>query len=177
MPRIGLLACLLGTWLTGCVPNATQYYRPSVEGGRQLTTGHCVPLPRAVVFQVGPLPVRALLGAGARTTYVDLRLGDRADLPDAAAASWQSYHFTADRFLMRDLARDTLSGPLTRFTSSPDVTETSTQPRWVEVRIPKPLPARFEFISPPIMVDGQSLPFPVIRFEKTLWMGISPFNC
>ena len=93
--------------------------------------------------------------------------------------SWQTFHFTSDRFLVRDLARNvdmTFDEVMNRAQSLP-VTAPTIVPYWLEIHLPKPVPASFELISPPIVVDGQEYPFPPIKFERKLWVGISPFNC
>ena len=169
----------LGGLSTGCVPNAATYYGPSVIGGRVVTRGHCVPLPADVLFRVGPLPVRARVMEGYRSTYIAVRLGADSASAGESGPSWQTFHFTSDRFVVRDLERKvdtTFDGLMNADRAQPVTTPTAT-PYWLEVHLPKPVPARFELVSPSLVVDGKELPFPAIRFTRKLWVGISPFNC
>ena len=163
----------------GCVPNATTYYGPSVDGGRVVTRGHCVPLPTDVLFQTGPLSIRARVMEGYRSTYIAVRLGANATPAGESAPAWRTFHFTADRFIVRDLERktDTTFDGLMNPDRAQPVTVPTTTPYWLEIHLPKPVPARFELISPAIVVDGREWPFPTISFARKLWVGISPFNC
>ena len=47
----------------------------------------------------------------------------------------------------------------------------------VQVNSSDPLPRNFELLSPSIVVDGEIITFPSIRFEQKQWLGISPLNC
>ena len=170
---------LAGGLLAGCVPNAASYYAPSVADGQVVTSGHCVPLPTDAVFQVGTLPARARVMEGYRSTYIAVRLGSDLMTTSDPKPSWRTFHFTRDRFLVRDLARNvdmTFDKVMNRDRSLP-VTAPTIAPYWLEIHLPKPVPASFELISPSIVVDGQEYPFPPIKFERKLWVGISPFNC
>jgi hypothetical protein len=174
-----LLSPVLAGLLAGCVPNATTYYGPSVDGGRVVTRGHCVPLPTDVLFRVGTLPVRARVMEGYRSTYIAVRLGATSTPTGESRPAWRTFHFTADRFIVRDLERSadtTFDGLINSDTEQP-VTIPATSSYWLEVHLPKPVPARFELVSPPIVIDGREYRFPTIRFARKLWVGISPFNC
>jgi hypothetical protein len=47
----------------------------------------------------------------------------------------------------------------------------------VQINSSDPLPSDFELLVPSIIVDGETIKFPSIRFEQTQWFGISPLNC
>ena len=47
----------------------------------------------------------------------------------------------------------------------------------VQINLHRPLPNSFELLSPTVVIDGEEIKFPVMRFEQRQWMGISPFNC
>lgn len=178
--RAMLIATLaLGVLSTGCVPNATTYYGPSVTGGQVVVRGHCVPLPTDILFQVGTLPVRARVMEGYRSTYIAVRLGADSAPASEPGPAWRTFHFTASRFIVRDLQRrteTTFDGLMNPDRDQP-VTAPASAPYWLEIHLPKPVPARFELVSPPLVVDGKELPFPTIGFARKLWVGISPFNC
>ena len=178
---LGALAALV---LAGCVPNAVRYYRPSVAGGTTVQR-HCVPTPSIVEFELagnkGSLRIRALADRGKHVNQVSLNFHGRA---------WSEVHFTSTDFRLRDGAMHLVAGASsvladTRDGTSPLTTEPYQAPperpglsRFdVQIRFSDPLPDTFELLSPPIVIDGRQVDFPPILFQRSTWVGISPFNC
>ena len=81
----------------GCVPNATTYYRPSMDGGEVLAK-HCVPAESIVEF--GDLPLQASVIEGHRVWVVALGLPSRRPLQ----LTWQTFYFATSEFYVRDPA-------------------------------------------------------------------------
>lgn len=172
-----LTPCTLLLLLTGCAPNATVYYRPSVDGGK-VVAAHCVPTQSNIDFQVGSLPFRARANEGQNATIVSLT---------PSKSSWKTFHFTTANFAMRNLGSGVTTRNLMVRVMRHDKSDSIIEPfhaqtakghfYWLDVYLPRPTPENFEILSPPIMVDDQEFQFPPIRFERKGWMGISPFNC
>ncbi len=166
--------------LTGCVPNATSYYRPSMEGG-QVLARHCVPTESIVEF--GALPMQASASDGNNALFVSLSLPSKRPTQTA----WQTFHFATPDFRVRDLESgatvEGLSVRVLRDDGSDSLLEPYRPPRpsgWlysVDVKLPGPPSAKFELLIPALVIDGHEVRYPPIRFERKTWVGISPFNC
>ncbi len=166
--------------LTGCVPNATSYYRPTMEGG-QVLARHCVPTESIVEF--GPLPLQAVANEGNNALFISLSLPWRRP----AQTAWQTFHFTTPEFRVRDLdsgaSIEGVSVRVLRDDNSDSLVEPYRPQRpggWrysVDVKLPGPPPKKFELLIPPLVIDGHEVRYPPIRFERKTWVGISPFNC
>lgn len=166
--------------LTGCVPNATSYYYPSMEGGRVLAK-HCVPTESIIEF--GSLPMQASVIEGNNGWFVLL------DLPakNPPQPTWQTFHFATPDFRAHypndGITTDSLPIQVLRDDKSDSAVEPyrPTQPRsWlyaIDIKLPGPPPERFEILIPPLLIDGREVRYPPLRFERKTWVGISPFNC
>jgi hypothetical protein len=175
-----LVALVFSLPLLGCVPNATTYYRPSMAEGRILTR-HCVPTESIVEF--GSIPFQASVMEGSNGWFFTLWLPWKRP-PDS---TWRSFHFTASDFRLRDLGSGVTTSSLAVSVSRDDKLESIVEPYrpprpkdWfysIEVKFPGPTPEKLEILIPPLVIDGREVRFAPIRFERQLWMGISPFNC
>lgn len=171
--------------LTGCVPNATTYYRPSYEGGR-VGTGHCVPTESHLFFQVGPAALRATGSYDGSVVILEVLSQFHSQREHLPLSDWKVLRFTTGTFAVRDLDSGVTTQNLTVRVLRPDKSDSVLEPYqqrvgkdvsnfYVEVYLPTPPAKRFDLLSPPIDVDGKEFAFPTIRFEKKLWVGISPF--
>jgi hypothetical protein len=166
--------------LAGCVPNATSYYRPSMEGG-QVLARHCVPTESIVEF--GALPMQASIIEGNNGWFASLSLPSKRPSPPA----WKTFHFATPDFQMRDLDTGVTTGGLPVRVLRDDKSDSPVEPYrppqtggWlyaVDVKLPGPPPEKFELLMPALVIDGREVRYPPIRFERKTWMGISPFNC
>lgn len=175
---------LFALLLTGCAPNAVTYYRPMIDGGTVLKR-HCVPTESIVEFNLpganGHLHVRAWAENGKYVNQIALFFSGKA---------WREIHFTSAAFQIRNLEENTISSASSIVAYKADaITNLTPEPYTappekpglarfqVQVNSDHPLPKRFELQSPTIVIDGQEILFPAIRFEQKQWMGISPLNC
>ncbi|MEJ2479027.1 MAG: hypothetical protein P8Y78_02400 [Acidihalobacter sp.] len=166
----------LGMLLAGCVPGGTLYYHPSMAGGKTVKH-YCEQTPSVVNFQLGSLPGHALARKTKNGTVVLMELGSYFLPRNTPPRTWKTFHFATDRFAARDLVRNvTLSDLPYRGPDAP-LASPATKRYYLQIDLPKSTPDRFELISPPVVVDGHEWPFPPIRFEYKLWIGIVPFNC
>lgn len=164
----------------GCVPNAAIYYRPSMEGGHILAR-RCVPTESIVEF--GALPMQASVIEGHRAWEIALGLRPMKTLQP----TWQTFHFATSDFYVRDLVSGITTNSLPISVLRDDKSSSAIEPYrmagrgqglfTIYVELPGRPPERFEFLLPPLLIDGKEVRFPPIRFERKVWTGISPFNC
>jgi hypothetical protein len=180
-------ACLLTLFallLEGCAPNAFTYYRPVVDGGKVLKP-HCVPTESIVEFNLpnanGRLHVRAWADNGKYVNQIALFFSGKA---------WREMHFTSTDFRIRDLEGNTiLSASSVMAYKADGIVSLTAEPYLapperpglarfhVQINSHRPLPNSFELLIPAVVIDGEEMTFPVLRFEQKQWLGISPFNC
>jgi len=164
--------------LSGCLPNAVSYHRPTVEGGRN-PSARCVPIQSTVDLNVGLMPVRA----GLNRKHVFLSL---------SRMPWQTLRFSSAEFRIRDLQTNRTIEPSAVEVFRDDGSKSLTAPYpeaagtraarggssfWIHVNLQDPIPEVFELIAPSVIVDGVEETFPAIRFERQQWIGMSPLNC
>ena len=179
-----ILFALLVSSLGGCVPNAVKYFRPMVDGGKLLTP-HCVPTESIVEFHLpddnGCLHIRAWANNGKHVHQISLFFSGKG---------WNTLHFTSTHFQIRDIENHVLIDASSVLAYKSDsIDSLTTEPYLaplerpglsrfhVQINSSDPLPDRFELLSPSIVLDGEVIVFPPIRFEQKYWFGISPLNC
>ena len=151
-----------------------------------MTSAVCVPTDSMLDFEIKNTrsSVKIRTRAGGNLVY----LGFSGNL-------WSSINFTSIDFMIRDLEKNTTMQPLSVHAHEHDsygplqtgpyvappnspVAQAANLPRFsVDINFAEPMPKHFELVSPSILVNGEEIEFPSIRFEKKLWMGISPINC
>ena len=166
--------------MTGCVPNTTVYYRPSMEGG-QILARHCVPTKSIIEFGTLPLQVSLVEGNNGWSVIMGL------PVKRPPHTSWQTFHFTSSNMQLRNLDNGELITLQQAFVLRDDDSNSIITPyrplrpgRWlftVDMKLPTPPPNEFELLVPSMVIDGHEVHFPPIHFERKMWMGISPFNC
>jgi hypothetical protein len=170
--------------LSGCVPNAVRYYRPTVDGGKLLKP-RCVPTESIVEFRLpganGRLHVRAWANNGKHVNQISLFFSGKA---------WKTIQFESTNFQIHDLEKHVITDASSVLAYISDSTSNlATKPYLapperpglfrfhVQINSSDPLPSTFELIVPSIVVDGETIAFPSIRFEQKQWLGVSPLNC
>lgn len=170
--------------ISACTPNAVKYYRPMVDGGKVLKP-HCVPTESILEFALpdknGSLRVRAWANSGKHVNQISLFFSGKA---------WSEIHFTSTEFQIRDIEKHVIVSASSVLAYKSDGMSTLTVEPYlarperpglfrfqVQINLPDALPNNFELLSPAIVIDGEEMVFPIIRFEQKQWMGISPLNC
>ena len=172
--------------LSGCAPNAVTYYRPAAEGG-QVRAQHCVPVESLLDLEIKnakkSVKIRAWADDGKYINQVYLGF---------SGGLWSNIKFTSTDFKVIDLDKNITIDSVSVFAdkhdgfsklntepyTAPDVRAGLQVPRFsVQVRLPDPMPKNFELSIPSILIDGDEIELPTIRFERKVWVGISPFNC
>ncbi len=171
--------------LSGCVPNASVYYRPSAEGGVVLT-GSCVAtessLELVLTNNVSSTTMLARANEGGEINQVYLAFSGN---------EWRTISFTSLDFELIDLDKKTSLEPLaikahndsgfsTLHTRPYEAQRTplASMTRFsVQINLPEQMPENFDLRIPSLMLDSVEIQIPKIRFEREIWAGISPFNC
>ena len=179
-----ILYMFLVASLSGCAPNAVRYYRPTVDGGK-VVTPRCVPTESIVEFNLpntnGRLHVRAWADNGKHINQISLFFSGKA---------WNTIQFTSTNFQIHDIEKHVIIDASSVLAYRSDSTSNLTTEPYlapperpglfrfhVQINSSDPLPSNFELLSPSIVVDGEIIIFPSIRFEQKQWIGISPLNC
>lgn len=170
----------LAAGLAGCTPNAANYYRPSVEGG-QIVTGRCVPLPSRTEFTIDYVRITAFVNEVRGQQFVSLHINP---------FPMQTVRFVSERFELRDImqGKPIPVASVTVFRHDRENALTESYPKKDAALAARPYfnvlvymgdqsAEAFELHSPSILVDGEERRFPVIRFKRETWVGISPVNC
>ena len=178
---IGFVCSLL--FLGACVPNAVTYYRPSMEGGEVVAVS-CVPTESRVEFSLDNLSISAITNITRRTNELTVSLF-------LNPLTGQRIHFSSDQFKVRDIERgiqiidtsifasriDGIKSPSTPFPADDSRISPLGFNFSVHISFPDTNIESFELVSPPIIIDGIETIFPVIRFQRKTWVGVSPLNC
>jgi hypothetical protein len=162
---------------------------PATDGGT-LTSTSCVPTESLLDFEIKNTQSRVKIRASARdrrrTNLV--YLGFSGNL-------WSSINFTSTDFMIRDLEKNITIRSLSVYAHKHDgydplstepyfappnspISQAANLPRFsVDIKFAEPMPRYFELIGPSILINDEEIEFPSIRFEKKLWIGVSPLNC
>lgn len=159
--------------ISGCVPNATFYYRPTVDVASSHEKSHCVPTEKTVHFTVdtrgSALKVRGQgdsyshsYAAGTEGQYV-------------IVGTWRDIALKNNDFQLLLPGRDHGIAPVKTYGDPSDHDGYS----MFNLGAVFPLQSSDSFAVkfPTIIVDGEEVELPVLHVKKTVWAGISPFNC
>lgn len=159
--------------LVGCVPNATTYYRPTVDLESTHEESHCVPTEKYVHFEVR-IPQGALKVRGYGLTY---KHGDDEGTEGQYVIDglWKDIHYQNDVFYLTVPGSDVQIKPIKTYA---DLFEYATQSKLSSGAVfPKQTSDAFDVHFPPLIVDGTVIDLPVLHIQKTLCTWISPFDC
>jgi len=149
------------------------YYRPTVDVDSTHEKSHCVPTEKYVHFNIqtkgGLLKVR---GHGDSYSY---SYAEGTEGQYVIYGTWREIGYKDDGFYL------TISG------SNEKIKPKKTYGEKYErdgnsmfnsgAVFPKQDSESFDVIFPPLVVDGEVVELPVLHVKKTIWAGISPFNC
>ncbi len=179
-----ILCLFLLSSIVGCIPNAVTYYRPTSNIGNVLT-GHCIPTDSAIEFKLpshnSHIRVRVWADNGDEIKQVSIFF---------SGEGWNEIHFTSANFQIHNIENNTITVPSSVIAYKTDgFSNVFTEPYLapperpgafrfqIQINSKNPLPNSFELLSPTIVIDGEDIEFPPIRFDKKQWIGISPLNC
>ena len=162
--------------LAGCLPNATVYYRPSVDVESTYEQGHCVPVDKYVFFNIKSksqtLTVRG---------YGDTYTGKDGELVSSGqyviSGRWEEIRYKNDDFY---ITGENSGEKIKAVRIYGEVHDSYTDSSLVfnsSAVFPKQEGDNFDIYFPMLIIDGEEIELPVLHIKKTIWMGMSPFNC
>jgi hypothetical protein len=167
---LGLAALAL---IGGCLPNATIYFRPTVDIASTHEESRCVPTEKFVHFTVE---------TGGSTLKVKGQ-GDSYSHPYAEGTegqyvivgNWKEIRLKSNDFDLR------IPGSTESIKPNKTYGDASSYDGYSMFNLgavfPKQSSDSFQVKFPVLIVDGEEVELPVLHVKKTVWAGISPFNC
>lgn len=174
MPSIKrVISLFLLLAITACVPNATMYFRPTVDIESTHQQAHCVPVDRFVLFNL-KVKEQTLKVRGYGDTWSHPH-GSGTEGQYVIEGKWDDIRYKNDGFYLLVTGSDIkvrptkISGQVHHYEGYSTFNASAV--------FPEQNAARFDIYFPPLLVDGVEVELPVLHLKKTLWTGISPFNC
>lgn len=159
--------------LIGCVPNATVYYKPTVDIQSTHEKSHCVPTEKYVHFNIKSKD-RTFRVRGYSNTYSH-SYGKGTEAQLVIYGKWNKIKYKNNNFYIAIPGTDKKIKP-TKIYGEVHNQDGSSQFNSGAV-FPKQDADKFDVIFPPLIIDGEEIELPVLHVKRTIWVGISPFNC
>lgn len=165
------ISVLLISALVGCVPNATVYYRPTVDVDSVHEEAHCVPMEKYVHFNI-ILKGQTLKVRGYGNTYSS---SEGTEGQFVIYGEWHEIKYKDSGFYLVVPGSDVKINPIKTYG------EVNKHEGYLMfnsgVVFPKQSSESFDIIFPPLIIDGEEVELPILHVKRTVWVGISPFNC
>lgn len=159
--------------MTGCLPNATMYYRPTVDVDSTHEKSHCVPTEKYVHFNINTkgqtLKVR---GHGDSYSY-SYAVGTEGQY--VIYGTWKEIKYKNDDFYLVIPGSNNKIKPKKTYGERYDYDGYSMFNSGAVFS--KQNSDSFDVTFPTLVVDGEEIELPILHVKKTIWTGISPFNC
>jgi len=174
MQKIKLKICISIIFiLVGCVPNATVYYKPTVDVESTHEKSHCVPTEKYVHFNIKTKD-QILKIRGYGNTYSSSE-GEVVEGQLVIYGNWHEIKYQNDEFYMM------VPGFKEKFKSLKIYGEVHDNDGYLSFNsgaiFSKHGVDSFDLIFPALLIDGEKIDLPILHIKKTIWIGISPFNC
>lgn len=163
---------LLINILTGCVvPNATVYYRPTVDVNSTHEKSHCVPTEKYVHFNLKTKnQILKVRGYGSIYAY-----GEKSEGQFIIKGKWNKIKYKNKNSYLIVPDTNKKIKPLKIYDELHNYDDYSSFN--FSIVFPKPNTDRFDIVFPPLIIDDEEIKLPILHIEKKVWIGISPFNC
>lgn len=164
---------LISISLIGCAPNATVYYRPSVDIESVHEKSHCVPTEKYVYFNIKSKD-RTFRVRGYSNTYShSYSTGTEAQL--VVTGKWKEIKYKNDDFYITIPGTDKKIKPTKTYG---EIHQYNSDSQFNSGAVfPKQDADKFDVNFPPLIINGEEIKLPVLHVKRTIWVGISPFNC
>lgn len=172
-PAITFLTLASLVALGGCFPNATVYYRPTVDVESTHEKSHCVPTEKYVHFTINTRG-QALKVRGYGESY-SLAHAEGTEAQYVISGTWKEIGYKNSDFRLSLPGRSDTIKPEKTYAERHDHDGYSTFNSGAV--FPRQKAESFEVTFPTLVVDGEEIELPILRVRKTIWTGISPFNC
>lgn len=159
--------------LIGCVPNATVYYKPTVDVESTHEKSHCVPTEKYVHFEISTKK-QILKIRGHGTTY-STSDGEVAEGQFVIYGKWNDVKYENDKFYLIVPGINKKIKPLKTYGEVHNFDDYSSFNSGAI--FPKQVGDSFDLVFPSLIIDGEKIDLPILHIKKTIWIGISPFNC
>lgn len=170
-----LVGVLLVGLLVGCVPNATTYYRPSVDLESTHEKGHCVPTEKYVHFKI-KTKNQTLKIRGYGNTYSTYK-GNFSEAQYVISGKWNNISYKNNDFIIVGSGNNQ-KVKSQKIYEKVNISHSDSSLMFNSSAVfPKQEGDSFDVYFPLLIIDGEEIKLPVLHIEKTIWMGISPFNC
>lgn len=171
--KLSIIA-VISVLLASCaVPNATSYYRPTVDVKSSHIKGHCVPLERYVLFEIN-VKGKVYKFRGYGNTYSH-KWGEGTEVQLIVDGNWNEIKYKNNEFYLIPKGGSKKIQPTKIYgEQNQHKDELSYNSGAV---FPKVEEDAFDAYFPPLIIDGEEIELPVLHIKKTIWVGISPFNC
>ncbi len=167
---------LMFVFLAGCVPNATVYYRPSVDVESTYEQGHCVPVDKYVFFNI-KAKSQTLKVRGYGSTYTGAQGELVSEGQYVIFGNWNEIKYKNEDFYITGSDADG-KVKAQKLYGEVNVSHSDSNSMFNSSAVfPKQDGNSFDVYFPPLIIDGEEIDLPVLHIEKTIWMGMSPFNC
>ena len=164
---------LIFSFIVGCVPNATVYYRPTVNVESVHEKSHCVPTEKYVYFNIR-IKGQTLKVRGFGNTYSNSE-GGGTEGQFIISGNWNEIGYKNKDFYIVVPGIDLKIKSIKTYG---DVHKNDGSLSFNSGAVfPKQNGDNFDIIFPPLIIDGEEIELPILHIKRTIWFGISPFNC
>jgi len=159
--------------IVGCAPNATVYYRPSVDIESTHEKSHCVPTEKYVHFNIKTKD-QTLKVRGYGNTYSN-SYGGGTEGQFVVDGNWNKIKYKNENFYLmvpginKKIKPIKVYGDVHNFEGYSSFNSGAV--------FPKQDADKFDIYFPPLIIDAEELELPILHIKRTIWTGISPFNC
>jgi len=159
--------------LIGCVPNATVYYKPTVDVESTHEKSHCVPTEKYVHFEIiTKKQILKIRGYGNTYSTSD---GEVAEGQLVIYGKWDEIKYENKEFYVLVPGINKKIKPIKTYGEVHNFDSYSSFNSGAI--FPKQVGDSFDLIFPALIIDGEKIELPILHIKKTIWIGISPFNC
>ena len=159
--------------LVGCAPNATRYYRPTVDVESTHEKSHCVPTEKYVYFNIKTKD-QTLKVRGYGNTYSTSH-GEVVEGQFVIYGNWNKIKYKDEEFYIMPPDINEKIKPIEIYGKVHDFDSYSSFNSGAV--FPKQGGDSFDMIFPSLIIDGEEVELPILHIKRTIWIGISPFNC
>lgn len=159
--------------MSGCLPNATMYYRPTVDVDSTHEKSHCVPIEKYVHFRINTA-AQVLRVRGYGDSYSHSH-AEGTEGQYVIYGNWKEIKYKNDDFYLAIPGSNDKIKPKKTYGERHNYEGYSMFNSGAV--FPKQDSDSFDVVFPPLLVDGEEIELPILHVKRTIWAGISPFNC
>ena len=155
------------------MPNATVYFKPTVDVESTHEQSHCVPTEKYVHFNI-KAKNRTFNVRGYGNSYSH-SYAEGTEGQYVISGIWKEIKYKNNDFYILIPGSNEKIKPKKVYGETHDYKDHSMFNSGAV--FPRLDADSFDVIFPPLIIDGEEVELPVLHIKRTIWMGISPFNC